>query len=134
MYPHCRSCILPIGLLFAATLWLGNAAYLYLSVSFIQMLKASMPMAVRSWLIAHVLLLCSSGLIGHFGLLCVPSSTPCQMNSHAHGVVVLLYVAALWVPAPAATVSCIQMFKGWMLVQRTSQHDDIDISLTLLYR
>ncbi|GIL65961.1 hypothetical protein Vafri_19608 [Volvox africanus] len=40
------SCILPIGLLFAGTLWLGNAAYLYLSVSFIQMLKASMPMVV----------------------------------------------------------------------------------------
>lgn len=35
------SCILPIGLLFAGTLWMGNAAYLYLSVSFIQMLKAS---------------------------------------------------------------------------------------------
>lgn len=32
-------CILPIGLLFAGVLWTGNAAYLYLSVSFIQMLK-----------------------------------------------------------------------------------------------
>lgn len=31
-----RSGILPIGLLFACTLWTGNAAYLYLSVSFIQ--------------------------------------------------------------------------------------------------
>lgn len=31
--------IVPIGLLYAGTLWLGNAAYLYLSVSFIQMLK-----------------------------------------------------------------------------------------------
>ena len=31
---------------FAGTLWLGNAAYLYLSVSFIQMLKALMPVAV----------------------------------------------------------------------------------------
>ena len=38
--------ILPIGALFAGTLWLGNAAYLYLSVSFIQMLKALMPVAV----------------------------------------------------------------------------------------
>jgi Kef-type K+ transport system membrane component KefB len=38
--------ILPIGVLFAAVLWLSNAAYLYLSVSFIQMLKASMPVAV----------------------------------------------------------------------------------------
>ena len=31
--------VVPIGLLYAGTLWLGNAAYLYLSVSFIQMLK-----------------------------------------------------------------------------------------------
>lgn len=33
--------VVPIGLLYAGTLWLGNAAYLYLSVSFIQMLKVS---------------------------------------------------------------------------------------------
>ena len=33
-------------ILHAGTLWLGNAGYLYLSVSFIQMLKALMPMAV----------------------------------------------------------------------------------------
>lgn len=38
--------VVPIGLLYAGTLWLGNAAYLYLSVSFIQMLKAMMPVAV----------------------------------------------------------------------------------------
>lgn len=38
--------IVPIGGTFAGTLWLGNAAYMYLSVSFIQMLKASMPVAV----------------------------------------------------------------------------------------
>lgn len=40
------SCILPIGLLFAITLWTSNAAYLYLSVSFIQMLKATTPLVV----------------------------------------------------------------------------------------
>jgi len=38
--------VAPIGALFAGTLWLGNAAYLHLSVSFIQMLKALMPVAV----------------------------------------------------------------------------------------
>ncbi|KAK3286727.1 hypothetical protein CYMTET_5732 [Cymbomonas tetramitiformis] len=38
--------IVPIGALFSGTLWLGNAAYLYLSVSFIQMLKALMPVSV----------------------------------------------------------------------------------------
>lgn len=41
-----RTAIAPIGVAFALVLWLGNAAYLYLSVSFIQMIKALMPMAV----------------------------------------------------------------------------------------
>lgn len=31
---------MPIGAMFAMTLWLGNTAYLYISVSFAQMLKA----------------------------------------------------------------------------------------------
>ena len=35
----------PIALLFSGTLWMGNAAYLTLSVSFIQMIKALMPAA-----------------------------------------------------------------------------------------
>ncbi|KAG1665573.1 hypothetical protein FOA52_000720 [Chlamydomonas sp. UWO 241] len=39
-------CVLPIALLFSGTLWMGNAAYLYLSVAFIQMIKALMPAAV----------------------------------------------------------------------------------------
>ena len=38
--------IVPIGILFALSLWLANTAYVYLSVSFIQMLKASAPLAV----------------------------------------------------------------------------------------
>lgn len=45
----------PIAVLFAASLGLGNAAYLYISVAFVQMLKATTPVAV---------LLCSFG----FGL------------------------------------------------------------------
>lgn len=40
--------IVPIGACYSITLWVGNAAYLYLSVSFIQMLKALMPVAVFS--------------------------------------------------------------------------------------
>ena len=35
----------PIGLCFAASLSLGNAAYLYISVAFVQMLKAGTPVA-----------------------------------------------------------------------------------------
>eukprot|EP00879_Flechtneria_rotunda_P019034 GHRR01019985.1.p1 GENE.GHRR01019985.1~~GHRR01019985.1.p1 ORF type:complete len:189 (+),score=38.90 GHRR01019985.1:336-902(+) len=35
--------ILPVGFFMASTLWAGNLVYLYLSVSFIQMLKAFTP-------------------------------------------------------------------------------------------
>ncbi|CAN8284254.1 unnamed protein product [Cochlearia groenlandica] len=38
--------IVPIGALYSLSLWLSNSAYIYLSVSFIQMLKALMPVAV----------------------------------------------------------------------------------------
>ncbi|KAJ4980325.1 hypothetical protein NE237_031162 [Protea cynaroides] len=38
--------VIPIGATFAMTLWLGNTAYLYISVAFAQMLKAVMPVAV----------------------------------------------------------------------------------------
>jgi len=38
--------ILPIGFFFSLSLICGNKAYLYLSVAFIQMLKATMPVAV----------------------------------------------------------------------------------------
>ncbi|KAK6132553.1 hypothetical protein DH2020_033655 [Rehmannia glutinosa] len=34
------SSVIPIGAMFAMTLWLGNTAYLYISVAFAQMLKA----------------------------------------------------------------------------------------------
>ena len=38
--------IVPVGALFALSLWLSNTAYVYLSVAFIQMLKALMPASV----------------------------------------------------------------------------------------
>ncbi|KAI0032872.1 TPT-domain-containing protein [Vararia minispora EC-137] len=43
--------ILPIGLLFSASLILSNSAYLYLSVAYIQMLKAFTPVSILliSW-------------------------------------------------------------------------------------
>lgn len=43
---HFLEKIVPVGVLFAFSLALGNQAYLYLSVSFIQMLKAFTPVAV----------------------------------------------------------------------------------------
>ncbi|XP_019173740.1 PREDICTED: probable sugar phosphate/phosphate translocator At4g32390 [Ipomoea nil] len=42
------TCIIPIGALYSLSLWFSNSAYIYLSVSFIQMLKALMPVAVYS--------------------------------------------------------------------------------------
>eukprot|EP00262_Sarcandra_glabra_P001574 TRINITY_DN11708_c0_g1_i1.p1 TRINITY_DN11708_c0_g1~~TRINITY_DN11708_c0_g1_i1.p1 ORF type:complete len:355 (-),score=17.86 TRINITY_DN11708_c0_g1_i1:78-1142(-) len=42
------SSIIPIGALYSLSLWFSNSAYIYLSVSFIQMLKALMPVAVYS--------------------------------------------------------------------------------------
>ncbi|KAG6409492.1 hypothetical protein SASPL_127532 [Salvia splendens] len=42
------SSVVPIGALYSLSLWLSNSAYIFLSVSFIQMLKALMPVAVYS--------------------------------------------------------------------------------------
>ncbi|KMZ61883.1 Phosphate translocator, putative, expressed [Zostera marina] len=42
------SSVIPIGALYSLSLWFSNSAYIYLSVSFIQMLKALMPVAVYS--------------------------------------------------------------------------------------
>ncbi|CAN6362192.1 unnamed protein product [Urochloa humidicola] len=44
--------VVPIGALYALSLWFSNSAYIYLSVSFIQMLKALMPVAVYSLAVA----------------------------------------------------------------------------------
>ncbi|PPR01235.1 hypothetical protein CVT24_005999 [Panaeolus cyanescens] len=65
--------ILPIGLLFSGSLILSNTAYLYLSVSYIQMLKAFTPVAILliSWTfriqdpnkkLAVIVLMISSGV------------------------------------------------------------------------
>ncbi|CAA7264398.1 unnamed protein product [Cyclocybe aegerita] len=65
--------ILPIGLLFSGSLILSNTAYLYLSVSYIQMLKAFTPVAILliSWTfriqdpnkkLAIIVLMISSGV------------------------------------------------------------------------
>ncbi|PNH04174.1 putative sugar phosphate/phosphate translocator [Tetrabaena socialis] len=44
--------ILPVGLLMALTLWMGNEVYLYLNVAFIQMLKAFTPVVTMTCLFA----------------------------------------------------------------------------------
>lgn len=50
-----KAAIIPIALLFSLVLWLGNAAYEYLSVSFIQMLKAQMSVWVYGVAVAFKL-------------------------------------------------------------------------------
>ncbi|KAM2673707.1 hypothetical protein EV2_014973 [Malus domestica] len=42
------SSVVSIGALYSLSLWLSNSAYIFLYVSFIQMLKALMPVAVYS--------------------------------------------------------------------------------------
>ncbi|KAG8216784.1 hypothetical protein J3R82DRAFT_7029 [Butyriboletus roseoflavus] len=65
--------ILPIGFLFSGSLILSNTAYLYLSVAYIQMLKAFTPVAILliSWIsrikepnrrLAMIILMISSGV------------------------------------------------------------------------
>ncbi|KAG6726175.1 hypothetical protein I3842_02G068400 [Carya illinoinensis] len=39
------TCVVPISAFFASSLWFGNTAFLHISVAFIQMLKALMPVA-----------------------------------------------------------------------------------------
>ncbi|GLT74678.1 hypothetical protein SLA2020_464630 [Shorea laevis] len=39
------TCVIPISAFFASSLWFGNTAFLHISVAFIQMLKALMPVA-----------------------------------------------------------------------------------------
>jgi len=45
---YCRR-VLPVGLLYAGSLWLSNSAYLRLSVSFVQMTKSLMPALVYAF-------------------------------------------------------------------------------------
>lgn len=42
------TCVVPISAFFASSLWFGNTAFLHISVAFIQMLKALMPVATLS--------------------------------------------------------------------------------------
>ena len=82
----------PVGLCFAASLALGNAAYLFISVAFVQMLKASTPVATLlvslclglerpSCRLAFYVMLVSSGII---------ASCVAQINPSVPGVLLQL--------------------------------------------
>ncbi|RVX19499.1 putative sugar phosphate/phosphate translocator [Vitis vinifera] len=72
------SSVVPIGALYSLSLWLSNSAYIYLSVSFIQMLKALMPVAVYT-----------IGVV--FKKEAFKSDTMCNMLSISLGVAVAAY-------------------------------------------
>lgn len=72
------SSVVPIGALYSLSLWLSNSAYIYLSVSFIQMLKALMPVAVYS-----------IGVL--FKKESFKSDTMCNMVSISFGVAIAAY-------------------------------------------
>ncbi|KAK5999928.1 hypothetical protein QM012_005016 [Aureobasidium pullulans] len=60
--------IVPIGLLFSLSLVCGNVTYLYLSVSFVQMLKAAGPIAV---LLATWMFRLAEPSLAAFGNICI---------------------------------------------------------------
>jgi hypothetical protein len=70
--------VVPIGALYAASLWLSNSAYLHLSVSFIQMTKALMPGLVY---------VCGVG----FGMETLTKATSFNMFVIAVGVAIAAY-------------------------------------------
>lgn len=70
--------VVPISALYALSLWFSNSAYIYLSVSFIQMLKALMPVAVYS-----------IGVV--FKKECYKSETMVNMLSISLGVAIAAY-------------------------------------------
>ena len=69
--------ILPVGLCFAVSLALGNLAYLYISVAFVQMLKASTPVAVLLCSFAFGLEKPTVKLAGFIVLISAGISTAC---------------------------------------------------------
>ena len=122
--------ILPIGLLFSASLILSNTAYLYLSVAYIQMLKAFVPVAILliSWTfriqdpskrLAVIVLMISSGVA-------LASRGELRFNLigfivQAAAVVVSLFVSTL--PLPPSQLCAV-----------TSRHDEsCERALTIFY-
>ena len=90
---------LPIAAFFAASLGFGNAAYLYISVAFVQMLKASTPICV---------LLCSFGfgletpsirLFVYIVIIAAGVATACYGQIEVSWIGVILQMAAVVVEA-----------------------------------
>jgi hypothetical protein len=87
--------LFPIAALFAASLGLGNAAYMFISVAFIQMLKASTPVAVLLVSFALGLEQSSMRLLGYIVLIALGVATSAYGQLEISAVGVCLQLAAV---------------------------------------
>ena len=90
---------LPIAVFFAASLGLGNAAYLYITVAFVQMLKAATPIAVLLCSFAFGLEKPSVRLAVFIVLIAVGIGTACYGQLELNWTGVTLQLAAVVVEA-----------------------------------
>jgi len=88
-----RKRLVPIGVLFALSLWLSNLVYLYLSVSTIQIIKAGSPIAVMTVSFLFGLKQPSVRLVGIILLICtgvgIASYGSVDFNLFGFGIQVL---------------------------------------------
>ena len=84
--------ILPTGLMMALTFNLGNAAYLYLTVAFLQMLKATCPVMVCALLHISGLELATPKMVGSIALIScgVAMASYGELNFNIIGVITML--------------------------------------------
>ena len=87
--------LLPIALFFALSLGLGNAAYLYISVAFVQMLKATTPVAVLLTSFAFGLEQPSPRLALYIVLISSGIGTACAANVELNTLGLLVQLGAV---------------------------------------
>ena len=87
--------ILPVGLCFAGSLVASNTAYLYISVAFIQMIKASTPVVVLIFSFIFGLESPNVQLIGYILLITFGVTTSCVAQISFSYIGVTLQLAAL---------------------------------------
>ena len=89
----------PIAALFAASLGFGNAAYLYISVAFVQMLKAATPVAVLLASFGFGLEQPSWRLVAYIVVIAIGVATACYGQLQLNWTGVALQLAAVVVEA-----------------------------------
>ena len=84
--------IVPVAFLFSIVLWLGNSAYLYLSVAFIQMVKALMPCVVYLVGVSFKIETFKVGTMANMVILAIGIAVASygELNFHAFGFTLLI--------------------------------------------